>query len=76
MYADYPLPLSHGKMLTVGLVAYMIVGRMMAYVGPGHALIGHSLITKLFVTSDILSIVTQSGGGALLAIILFLFYTL
>jgi drug/metabolite transporter superfamily protein YnfA len=47
--------------------SYMIVGRMMAFVGPGHSLVKHGWITKIFVLCDVLSIVTQSGGGAMLS---------
>ncbi|KDQ20012.1 hypothetical protein BOTBODRAFT_152619 [Botryobasidium botryosum FD-172 SS1] len=46
---------------------YMIVGRMISYVGPGYSIVKHSLLTKIFVTCDIISILTQSGGGSMLS---------
>ncbi|CCA73357.1 related to RTM1 protein [Serendipita indica DSM 11827] len=45
--------------------AYMIVGRMMAYVGPGASVISHRLITKVFVIVDILCLITQAAGIAM-----------
>ncbi|KDQ19383.1 hypothetical protein BOTBODRAFT_437837 [Botryobasidium botryosum FD-172 SS1] len=45
----------------------MIVGRMISYVGPGYSIVKHSLLTKIFVTCDIISILTQSGGGFMLS---------
>ncbi|KDQ20013.1 hypothetical protein BOTBODRAFT_384220 [Botryobasidium botryosum FD-172 SS1] len=46
---------------------YMVVGRMISFVGPGHSIIKHSLLTKIFVACDIVSILTQSGGGSMLS---------
>ncbi|PVF93987.1 RTA1-domain-containing protein [Serendipita vermifera] len=44
---------------------YMIVGRMMAYVGPEASPISHTIITKLFVFLDIVCVLTQTGGISL-----------
>ncbi|KAG9048034.1 hypothetical protein FS837_000922 [Tulasnella sp. UAMH 9824] len=46
---------------------YMIIGRVMAYVGSQYGIIDHNKITKIFVGADVLAIITQSGGGAMLA---------
>ncbi|KAG8995741.1 hypothetical protein FRB90_000096 [Tulasnella sp. 427] len=46
---------------------YMIIGRVMAYVGAEYGLINHNKITKIFVGADVLAIITQAGGGAMLA---------
>jgi len=46
---------------------YMIVGRIMAYVGSEYALIKHTRITKIFVAADVFAILTQGMGGAILA---------
>lgn len=46
---------------------YMIVGRVMSYVGKEYGYINHTKITKIFVGADVFAILTQSSGGALLA---------
>lgn len=46
--------------------AYMVVGRMMSFVGPNSTFISHMIITKIFVCVDIASLVTQSIGSAML----------
>ncbi|QRV86327.1 RTA1-like protein [Ceratobasidium sp. AG-Ba] len=46
---------------------YMIFGRIMAYVGSEHGLVGHNLITKIFVGADIAAILTQATGGSILS---------
>ncbi|KIO33999.1 hypothetical protein M407DRAFT_240857 [Tulasnella calospora MUT 4182] len=46
---------------------YMIIGRVMAYVGSQYGIINHNKITKIFVGADVLAIITQAGGGAMLA---------
>lgn len=46
---------------------YMIIGRVMAYVGSQYGVINHNKITKIFVGADVLAIITQAGGGAMLA---------
>lgn len=38
----------------------------MAYVGSQYGIIDHNKITKIFVGADVLAIITQSGGGAML----------
>lgn len=38
----------------------------MAYVGSQYGIINHNKITKIFVGADILAIITQAGGGAML----------
>ncbi|KAG8815583.1 hypothetical protein FRC19_000937 [Serendipita sp. 401] len=45
---------------------YMIIGRMMSYVGPESTFISHSIVTKLFVFIDIVCVLTQSTGIAML----------
>lgn len=45
---------------------YMIFGRIMAYVGSEHGLVGHGVITKVFVTADVVAILTQATGGSML----------
>ncbi|KAG9099444.1 hypothetical protein FS749_001251 [Ceratobasidium sp. UAMH 11750] len=45
---------------------YMIFGRIMAYVGSEHGLVRPTIITKLFVGADILTILTQAAGGSML----------
>ncbi|KAG8894389.1 hypothetical protein FRC01_013001, partial [Tulasnella sp. 417] len=45
----------------------MIIGRVMSFVGAEYGLINHNKITKIFVGADILEILTQAGGAALLA---------
>ncbi|PVF93985.1 hypothetical protein CPB86DRAFT_69939 [Serendipita vermifera] len=44
---------------------YMVVGRMMSYVGPESSPISHSVITKLFVFIDIVCVIGQSTGISL-----------
>jgi len=46
---------------------YMIVGRIMAFVGSEYGIVRHTKITKIFVASDLFSILTQGGGGAILS---------
>ncbi|KAN0102064.1 RTA1 domain containing protein [Hyaloscypha variabilis] len=47
---------------------YMILARLIILVnGEKHSPISVSLLTPLFVTGDVLSFLTQSGGGAILA---------
>lgn len=46
---------------------YMIIGRVMSYVGKEYGYINHTKITKIFVGADVFAILTQSSGGALLA---------
>ncbi|KEP54383.1 intermediate peptidase [Rhizoctonia solani 123E] len=46
---------------------YMIFGRIMAYVGSEYGLVGHELITKVFVTADVVAILTQASGGSMLS---------
>lgn len=46
---------------------YMIIGRVMSFVGSEYGLINHNKITKIFVGADVLEILTQAGGAALLA---------
>ncbi|KAG8896232.1 hypothetical protein FRB99_008993 [Tulasnella sp. 403] len=46
---------------------YMIVGRMISYIGNEFSVVSHSKITKIFVGADIFAILTQAGGGAMLA---------
>lgn len=46
---------------------YMIMGRVMSYVGKEYGYINHTKITKIFVGADVFAILTQSSGGALLA---------
>ncbi|KAG8932702.1 hypothetical protein FRC03_001418 [Tulasnella sp. 419] len=46
---------------------YMIIGRVMAYVGSEFSYIRHERITKLFVAADIIAILTQASGGSMLA---------
>lgn len=41
---------------------YMVVGRMMSYVGPESTFISHTVITKLFVILDIACVLTQASG--------------
>ncbi|KAG8955680.1 hypothetical protein FRC04_007671 [Tulasnella sp. 424] len=45
----------------------MIIGRLMAYVGAEYGLINHNKITKIFVGADVLEIMTQAAGAAMLA---------
>ncbi|KAG8739637.1 hypothetical protein FRC10_005373 [Ceratobasidium sp. 414] len=45
---------------------YMIFGRIMAYVGSEHGFIRPTIITKLFVGADVLTIFTQAAGGSML----------
>jgi len=45
---------------------YMIVGRMMSYIGGEYSYIKHTRITKIFVGLDVLAILTQASGAALL----------
>jgi hypothetical protein len=45
---------------------YMIVGRMMSFVGPSSSVISHRVITKLFVFLDIVCVITQAGGITIL----------
>ncbi|KAG8701333.1 hypothetical protein FRC09_005428 [Ceratobasidium sp. 395] len=45
---------------------YMIFGRIMAYVGSEHGLIRPTIITKLFVGVDVLTIFTQAAGGSMM----------
>ncbi|KAG8800096.1 hypothetical protein FRC16_003718 [Serendipita sp. 398] len=45
---------------------YMIIGRMMSYVGSESTFISHSIVTKLFVFIDIVCVLTQSTGIAML----------
>lgn len=45
---------------------YMIIGRVMSYVGKEYGYINHTKITKIFVGADVFAILTQSSGGALL----------
>ena len=47
-------------------IDYMIVGRIMAYVGGEYSFIKHTWITKIFVGIDLFAILTQAGGGAML----------
>lgn len=44
----------------------MIFGRIMAYVGSEYGLVGHNIITKVFVVADIIAILTQAGGASML----------
>ena len=44
----------------------MIFGRIMAYVGSEHGLVGHGIITKVFVAADVGAILTQATGGSML----------
>jgi hypothetical protein len=44
----------------------MIFGRIMAYVGSEYGLVGHNIITKVFVGADIVAILTQATGGSML----------
>ena len=60
---DLPLPLAEPLYLRTD---YMIVGRIMSYVGPGYSFISHSKLTKIFVVADVIAILTQSGGGAMM----------
>ncbi|CAE7179171.1 unnamed protein product [Rhizoctonia solani] len=46
---------------------YMIFGRIMAYVGSEHGLVGHEFITKVFVAADVVAILTQASGGSMLS---------
>ncbi|PVF93988.1 RTA1-domain-containing protein [Serendipita vermifera] len=46
---------------------YMIVGRMMSYVGPESTWISHTVITKLFVIIDIACVLTQSAGTSMVS---------
>ncbi|KAF8610654.1 RTA1-domain-containing protein [Ceratobasidium sp. AG-I] len=46
---------------------YMIFGRIMAFVGSEHGIVGHGLITKLFVGADVVAILTQASGGSMLS---------
>jgi hypothetical protein len=38
----------------------------MAYVGSEYGIVGHNLITKIFVGADIVAILTQASGGSML----------
>ncbi|KAG8801681.1 hypothetical protein FRC18_007740, partial [Serendipita sp. 400] len=51
----------------VAAQCYMIVGRMMSYVGPESTFISHTVITKLFVILDIVCVLTQSVGVTVLS---------
>ncbi|KIO33996.1 hypothetical protein M407DRAFT_64848 [Tulasnella calospora MUT 4182] len=46
---------------------YMIIGRVMSFVGKEYGYINHTKITKIFVGADIFAILTQAGGGSMLA---------
>lgn len=46
---------------------YMIVGRMMSFVGPESSVISHTVITKLFVIIDIICVITQGAGTSILS---------
>jgi len=47
---------------------YMTLGRIISYTaGESQALVKRRLLTKLFVAGDVLSFLTQSGGGGLMA---------
>jgi hypothetical protein len=45
---------------------YMIVGRMISFVGPDSSFISHRMITKLFVFVDIVCVITQATGITIL----------
>lgn len=45
---------------------YMIIGRVMSFVGKEYGYINHTKITKIFVGADIFAILTQAGGGSML----------
>ncbi|KAG9048035.1 hypothetical protein FS837_000923 [Tulasnella sp. UAMH 9824] len=45
----------------------LALGSVMSFVGSEYGLINHNKITKIFVGADILEILTQAGGAALLA---------
>lgn len=47
-------------------IDYMIFGRIMAFVGSEYGIVGHALITKLFVGADVVAILTQASGGSML----------
>ncbi|KAG8955682.1 hypothetical protein FRC04_007673 [Tulasnella sp. 424] len=46
---------------------YMIIGRIMSYVGKEYGYINHTRITKIFVGADIAAILTQASGGSMLS---------
>ncbi|KAG8995743.1 hypothetical protein FRB90_000098, partial [Tulasnella sp. 427] len=46
---------------------YMIIGRLMSYVGKEYGYINHTKITATFVGADVFAILTQASGGGLLA---------
>ncbi|QRV91014.1 RTA1-like protein [Ceratobasidium sp. AG-Ba] len=45
---------------------YMIFGRIMGYVGSEHGIIPPTIITKLFVILDVVTILAQATGGSML----------
>lgn len=48
------------------LLDYMIIGRVMSYVGKEYGYINHTKITKIFVGADVFAILTQGAGGGML----------
>lgn len=46
---------------------YMIIGRMMSFVGPDSTFISHTVITKLFVFIDIACVITQASGVTMIS---------
>ncbi|KAG9011448.1 hypothetical protein FRB90_007261 [Tulasnella sp. 427] len=70
MYTLWPIVVSQtGLIVAPAFLAaqdYMIIGRVMSFVGKEYGYIDHNKITKIFVGADIFAILTQGGGGAML----------
>ncbi|KZV91327.1 hypothetical protein EXIGLDRAFT_648310 [Exidia glandulosa HHB12029] len=69
-YTLWPLVVSQVSVIVapafIAAQNYMLVGRMMSYLGKEHSIVSHTLITKIFVLCDIVSILTQAVSASML----------
>lgn len=70
LYADTPDIISQVCIIVapafIAAQNYMLVGRLMSYLGKEFSPMSHALITKIFVVCDVISIFTQAASASML----------
>lgn len=70
LYTSWPAIVSQVSVIVapafIAAQNYMMVGRAMSYLGKEWSPISHTLITKIFVVGDVISILSQAAGASFL----------
>ncbi|KZV91326.1 hypothetical protein EXIGLDRAFT_97478 [Exidia glandulosa HHB12029] len=69
LFTNWPVLIEQASLIVapafIAAQNYMLVGRLMSYLGKEFSPVSHTLITKIFVVSDVVSIISQGVSATL-----------